>query len=205
MIVARTIEEAWFQACRECMKNGYEYRIGRGSFEGHVRKQLSHLALKIVKPETRPLTIFWKGIAIATATDNQIDKYFTDYIINPDKKENEEYTYGSRIAPYLEDVIDMLSQTPGTNQATIEVGRPEDIRLEYPPCLRILSWKVIPDGLQLTSFWRSWDGRNGFPVNVGGLQLLNEFIAFESGLKSGPQVLYSDGFHIYDMSWEDFR
>ena len=203
MIIAKTIEEAWFLACQECMKNGYEYKIDKGSFQGHIRKQLPHLALKITEPWTRPLAIFWKGYAIST--DNEIDSYFTDYLINSEKKENEEYTYGSRVAPYLEDILDMLSEFPGTNQATIEVGRPEDILLEHPPCLRVLSWKVTPEGLQLTSFWRSWDGRNGFPVNVGGLQLLNEFIASEAELTIGPLVLYSDGFHIYDMSWRDFQ
>jgi len=204
MIIAKTIEEAWFLACRECMESGYTYTIERGSFEGHRRKQLPHLAIEITEPQTRPLAVFYKGHAIFT--DQQIEDYFISYMFTPQRKaDKEEYTYADRIWDYLHYITGMLSETPYTNQATISIARPGDSCLKDPPCLREISWKVNPEGLQLTSFWRSWDGRNAFHINVGGLQLLNEYVAFHSGLKTGSQVLYSDGFHIYDMSWKDFE
>jgi len=121
MITAKNIEGAWFLACQDCIKNGYQYKIDRGSFPGHERKQLPHLAMKITSPWTRPLAIFWKGQAISA--DAQIEDYFVNYLMNPEKQENEEYTYGGRIAPYLPYIIDMLIHSPGTNQATIEVGK----------------------------------------------------------------------------------
>ncbi len=91
--------------------------------------------------------------------------------------------------------------TPDTNQAIIEVGRPEDVDLADPPCLRFVSWKKVNDRLQLTVFFRSWDVANGLPFNLGGLQLLNESIANLVGIPVGELIAYSDGLHAYDMSY----
>jgi len=107
--------------------------------------------------------------------------------------------------PRLDTLIEMLRESPGTNQATIEIARPEDILLESPPCLRVLSWKVIESELWLTSFWRSWDLYAALSTNLGGLQLLNEMIAEAAGLETGAQIAYSDGAHIYDHFWGLFE
>ena len=139
------------------------------------------------------------------ATDNSIQEYFVDYLINPEKGEGEDYTYGERLMPHLDTLITMLRETPGTNQAAIEVARPEDILLESPPCLRVLSWKVVEGKLWLSSFWRSWDLYAARPTNLGGLQLFNEMVAEMVGLESGPQVAYSDGAHIYDHFWGFYK
>jgi len=199
MDVYRTIGEAWLNVCQRCLAQGRTYVITRGSYEGQQRKQLDHLAFMITHPGTRPLGVEYKGTPISD--DESIQRYFEDYLINPRLAENEQYTYASRVAPHLEAIAEMLYKTPGTNQATIEVGRPEDIDLSDPPCLRVLSWKVTPGGLQLTSFWRSWDLYAALPTNLGGLQLLNELVAEWAGLSPGPLVCYSDGGHIYDHCW----
>ena len=195
----RTIGEAWLNVNQECLA-GRTYTIDRGSFEGHQRKQLDTLAFVITRPETRPLGVSYRGTDISS--DDSIYNYFVNYLVNPTVAVNEAYTYASRIAPYLPDIAMMLGKTPNTNQAIIEVGRPEDTRLDDPPCLRILSWKVTPGGLQLTTFWRSWEVYAALPVNLGGLQLLNEMMAEWAGLKPGLQVCYSDGAHKYDHSWK---
>lgn len=202
MITARTLEEAWFLANRACITNGYIYRIERGSYQGQQRKQLSGLALKITHPEIRPLAPLTQGPPVAT--DDSIFDYFVNYLINPEKAKGEDYTYGQRLMPHLPMLIEMLKETPLTNQATIEIAKPEDVLLESPPCLRVLSWKVIDNKLWLSSFWRSWDLYAALSTNLGGLQLLNEMIAEATKLVSGPQVAYSDGGHIYDHFWNLF-
>lgn len=198
-----TIDEAWWWACRTCTREGIVYIIERGSYVGQKRKQLYSLAILILRPGTRPLAPIVRGIPVAD--DESIQRYFEDYLISPELRPNEQYTYGSRIAPHLEYVAEMLRETPNTNQAILEVGRPEDVYLADPPCLRILSWKCVEGCLQLSAFFRSWDLETGFPMNVGGLQLLNEMMAEWAKLESGPLVLYSDGAHLYDHSWPRFQ
>ncbi len=200
MKIYRTIGEAWLIVNQECLAEGRIYKIDRGSFEGHQRKQLDTLAFIITHPETKPLGFSYKGQGISTEDD--IWTYFMDYLISPMVTLNETYTYGNRIEPYLRPVAKMLRDTPHTNQATIEVARPEDVLLSDPPCLRLLSWKVTPNGLQLTTFWRSWDLYAALPVNLGGIQLLNEMMAEWAALESGPLVCYSDGAHLYDYCWD---
>jgi len=200
----RTIGEAWLRNCLLCLEQGRAYTIQRGSYAGQQRKQLDMLAFVIEQPGERPLGIEYRGQPVSS--DAAIEAYYRDYLISPHKRKNEQYTYGERIEPYLERLCWMLIDTPHTNQATIEVARPEDIWLDDPPCLRVLSWKVVPCGwLQLSSFWRSWDLCSGFPTNLGGLQLLNEYIAGCTGLEAGPMGCYSDGAHLYDHSWGMFE
>lgn len=196
----RTIGEAWLNVCRRCLEQGRTYTITRGSYVGQQRKQLDQLAFVITHPGTRPLGIDHRGMPISD--DESIHRYFEDYLIDPRLAEKEQYTYASRIAPNLEAIAEMLRESPETNQATIEVGRPEDIVLPDPPCLRVLSWKATPAGLQLSSFWRSWDLYAALPTNLGGLQLLNETMAEWAELSPGPLACYSDGGHIYDHCWK---
>ena len=135
--------------------------------------------------------------------------------MNPELAENETYTYASRInhtmpkgGTQLDRVIDMLRQTPLTNQAVIEVATPDDLDICYgkdgkldPPCLRLLDFKVLPaEGdlfLTVSSYFRSWDLWAGFPSNLGGIELLKQFVASEANLSNGSMYAYSAGAHIY--------
>lgn len=201
MIARSTIGDAWLYAIRHCMDTGRDYTVWRGSYEGQRRRQLDSLAFLITNPGTRPLAVENPYTRQPVSNDEQITTYFCDYLINPEKRKNEQYTYAQRLAPNLEAVVKMLHDTPNTNQATINVGRYGDVELSDPPCLRVLSWKLTPNGLQLSSFWRSWDLFNGLPMNLGGLQLLNEAVAEWAGYKPGYLVCYSDGAHVYKDMW----
>lgn len=203
MLEYRTIGEAWLNCCQLCLEQGRTYTIQRGSYVGQQRKQLDTLAFIITHPETRPLGIEYRGQPISS--DDAILTYFQDYLISPYCPPNTQYTYGQRVEPQLEAVCEMLRQTPDTNQAIIEVGKPGDVWLDDPPCLRLISFKALPEGLQMTTFWRSWDLCAGLPMNLGGLQLLLEFVAEWAGLKPGRQVCVSDGAHLYDHSWRIFK
>lgn len=204
-IKAWNLEEAWRLTCKEVMVNGKDYQVERGSYVGQQRRQLLHLMLMVRRPGDRPLAPLVPPGENAVTNEEAIQRYFTDYLMCSTLAENEQYTYGNRIDQYLEHVARMLTKTPHTNQAVIEISRPEDILLNDPPCLRVLDWKVIDDTLWLSSYWRSWDVHGALPVNLGGLQLLNEMMAEWVGLWPGPQVAYSSGAHIYEHAWEWVR
>lgn len=103
-----------------------------------------------------------------------------------------------------------------------------------PPCLRLIDFKIIPndvtygldigckikdaiynedDGiyhktqLNLTMhiYFRSWDLWAGLPTNLGGLQLLKEYVADECGLIDGKMYCYSSGLHLYKYQEEIAR
>ncbi|NWF74956.1 MAG: hypothetical protein HXY53_00040 [Nitrospirae bacterium] len=159
----------------------------------------------------------------APTTRQYIDDYFVNYLMNPELAENETYTYASRIqhkmpdgGTQLERIIQILKETPLTNQAVIEIATPEDLDVCYgkdgkldPPCLRLLDFKVLPLNnhlvLTVSAYFRSWDLWAGFPTNLGGIELLKQFIASETNLKNGPIYAYSAGAHIYGYQEEIAR
>lgn len=196
------IPDAWYQSNILCIREGYTYTIERGSYVGQQRKQLAFHAFEIVHPETKPLGITYDRHAISD--DDSIYAYFINYLIAPKASDKEQYTYGDRIYKYIDVIANMLHDTPNTNQAIIEIAQPQDILLPDPPCLRLISFKVIQGILQMTTFWRSWDAFNGLPDNLGGLQLFFEMIGELADIPTGRQICVSDGIHIYDHAWRYF-
>lgn len=221
LIEAKTIDEAWFQAIKATLddQHAFSYQIQKGSFEGQgVRRQLYSLAIQIEFPETRPLSPMVPEGFTAPTSDDNIEKYFADKLMNPEPGINEEYTYSQFIVPHLPVVIEMLQKTPHTNHAVINVGDSLDYSTrdaeagitipaqahvyEHPPCLRCLQWIYTDGHLHLYTFWRSWDLFAGLPENLGGLQLLNEYVAMETGYETGTLNAFSSGAHIYGYQHE---
>ncbi len=68
-------------------------------------------------------------------------------------------------------------------------------------CLRgIDTW--IEDGkLHFWVYFRSWDLWGGFPVNLGGIQLLKEYMAAEIGVEDGPMIVACKDLHVYEHTW----
>lgn len=95
-----------------------------------------------------------------------------------------------------------LKETPETNRGIIEVGKPEDLLLEHPPCMRLLHFKVRYGRLHMFSYFRSWDAWGGLPANLGALQLVKEFLAEELNVEDGQMFLTSMGLHIYSGEWK---
>jgi thymidylate synthase len=102
----------------------------------------------------------------------------------------------------------------GNNHCYINVGNVDSgFAYEVPykhegerrtsPCLRGLDFK-IKDGQLITSVvFRSWDLYAGFPENMGGFTLLNEYIADQlEGVKPGPLAFTSAGLHCYGYQME---
>lgn len=225
LIHAKTISDAWFQLLYNLFDYAYVQHIQMGSFEKEQhRLQYPGIAVFIEHPEVDMVPVIPPHMGIPAPTSKEyIEDYFANYLMNPELSENETYRYASRIhAPMpeggtqLERVINILKETPLTNQAVIEIGTPQDLDICYgkdgkldPPCLRLLDFKVIPLQsklvLTVTAYFRSWDLWAGFPTNLGGIELLKQYISQETGLENGPIYAYSAGAHIYGYQEEIAR
>ena len=222
---AKSISDAWFQLIYNIFDKSYTQKIQRGSFEQEqYRLQYPGIAVYIERPYEDMIPIIPPALNIPSPTTMEyIEDYFANYIMDPQLAEYETYRYASRIhhtmpngGAQLDRVVEMLKQTPLTNQAIIEIGSPEDHdvcigndgKLD-PPCLRLLDFKVIPSSeelvLSLSCYFRSWDLWAGFPTNLGGLELLKQYVADEAGVGNGPLYAYSAGAHIYGYQEEIAR
>jgi thymidylate synthase len=214
---AKTIADAWFQLIYNIFDYSYTQQIQKGSFEKEqYRLQYPGLAVFIEHPDQDIVPVIPPALGIPSPTTMEyIQDYFANYLMDPELTENETYRYSSRIhqpmpegGTQLERAIAMLKDTPLTNQAVVEIANPEDFDTCYgkdgnfdPPCLRLLDFKAVPqDGdlaLTVTVYFRSWDLWAGFPSNLGGIELLKQYVAEETGLKNGAMFAYSAGAHIY--------
>ncbi len=198
-IVATSLDEAWHLTLRACLSDGLIYRIDRGSFAGSHRLEIPFLSLEISDPFQQLIPIVPMGVPAPTSQE-YVDDYLL-YLMTSVKEENEQYTYGSRLAPFLHTAIDMLKATPQTNQACLEVARPDDILLDDPPCLRMVQFKARPNRLDMLCVFRSWDLWAGLPSNLAALCQMGRYVAEESGLQFGTVYTVSMGAHLYEYAW----
>lgn len=206
-IFARTIEEAWQLVMWLCVRNGYDYKVEQGSYVGQTRRQLPYVQIVITEPWTRPLAPRMpEGLSIPPPTsDEKIETYFANYLMTEELRKNEQYTYGSYIVPQLLRIIELLKVSRGmTNQACVTIGDKGSVNLSDPPCLKVISFKVVNGRLAMTVYFRSWDLFCGLPENLGGLQLLKNYVLNELkeagfNLRDGGLIAFSDGLHIYEQ------
>jgi thymidylate synthase len=245
-IEARTLDEAYFQLILKCYETGYDISVDEGSNKGGRRLELPVAAGFIHYPHTRPLAPIMPPGIPATTTDEKIERYFTDYLMNPEVGENEEYKYATWINGEIENkslpmihkestnkwtTVDRTFATWqtesqldwcirhfkekgfGNNHCFITVGDPQiNFNYDFPykdetdrktsPCLRGLDIKVKDNKVLLGIIYRSWDLFAGFPTNMGGFTLLNQYVAEQLGIEPGPLSFYSQGLHCYDYQIE---
>ena len=183
-IDAFDLDDAWFQCLAEILEHGYVYTITRGSYEGQKRLEFDFVTVRVRKPAHQIIPIIPEGMSIPAPTDMEYILHALDYL---EAREKVMRIY--------------KTQGPGTNQATMEIGMPSDIKLNDPPCLRIIDTRVRYGKLHFILYFRSWDLWGGFPSNLGGLQLVKQYMAEEIGVKDGEIIAVSKGLHLYDYSW----
>ena len=204
-VKAVTIQDAWREAMWLCITNGWDFVVKGGSYVGQIRKQLESVHIEITDPGQRPLApIMPPGIPGPT-NDDKIAAYFERYILSDRKETNEVYTYGEFVIKQLHHIINLLNKSQGnTNQARIAVGDIATTHLADPPCLNTINLKVVSGQLNMAVVFRSWDLYAGLPENLGGLQLLKEYILSQLTFPctDGKLIAFSDGLHIYDQYFE---
>ncbi len=197
-IEATDIPDAWHQCVFQILEHGFRYIIDKGSYKGTERLEFDWITVYIKYPQTRPLepklpTHY--NIPDPVAPD-YIESY-VPYLMTPQKEPGEQYTYGSRIFDQINIWIEIFKSTPNTNQAVLQVARPQDCLLSDPPCLRHIDMRVKDGQLIFYPYFRSWDLWNGFPANLGGIVYLQEYMATEIGIAPGPFICSSKGLHLY--------
>ena len=204
-IEARDLPEAWFKCIRRCLLEGREYTISKGSFEGTKRKEFDFITIVVKNPGSRPLApTVPQGVPVPT-NDTEIEKYLS-YLLTSERQPNELYTYGEDLAPQVEEVIRRYKRDGfENNQLCMSVGNKQSLFLEHSQCLRLVDTRIREGKLIFFVYFRSWDLWGGFPVNLGGLQLLKEYMADAIGVKDGELMACSKGLHIYSSTWEFAR
>jgi len=84
------------------------------------------------------------------------------------------------------------------NQMCIQIAQPTDVLLKDPPCLRTIDTRIQDGQLNFYIYFRSWDLWGGFPSNLAGISLLQEYMAIEIGVEPGEFICTSKGLHLYD-------
>jgi len=225
-IEAFDLDDAWFQCLLRILQHGYVYKIDRGSYKGQQRLEFDFVTLHVKNPAHQIIPIMPEGSSIPPPTSMDYVKQYLQYLLTSHKTETEDYTYGERLVDpkakietevngkkmvkemplqcnQIEEVIKIYkTQGPGTNQAIMEIGMPSDIKLEDPPCLRLIDTRVRYGKLHFILYFRSWDLWGGFPSNLGGLELTKQYMADEIGVGSGEIIACSKGLHLYEYAWE---
>lgn len=200
VIKAFDIPDAWHKCLREIMNVGYKWKIERGSFEGHERLEFDNINITIQNPSMRPLIPDVPN-GVPPPTDQKSVNDYIELLMTPNTFDYQ-YTYGERISAQMDDAIKMLKETPMTNQCTIEIGQPSDIKIKDPPCLRLIDCRIRYGKLHFFVYFRSWDLWGGFPPNLAGIQTVKEWMAKEVGVEDGTLNAWSKGLHLYDFQWE---
>jgi len=202
VIEARDLSEAWFLSLGKALTEGREYKIDRGSYAGQHRKEIDFAVVKIQFPGTRPLVPDVPLGVPAPVTQEYIDGYLP-YLMTGYKEDNEQYTYGEDLEKQIPEVIRMYKEDGfNTNQGYMAVGNSESIYLNDPQCLRGVDTRISDGKLHFFVYFRSWDLWGGFPANLGGIQILKEYMSSEIGVEDGELIASSKGLHLYEYTWD---
>jgi thymidylate synthase len=225
-IDAFDLDDAWFQCLNAILEKGQVYKITRGSYAGERRLEFDFITVRVRKPSHQIIPLIPEGLSIPAPTSMEYVNEYLQYLLTGEKTETEDYTYGERLVEpkvKIEEVVSgekMVKDMPlkvnqieevikiyktegfGTNQAIMEIGMPSDIKLKDPPCLRLIDTRVRYGKLHFIVYFRSWDLWGGFPSNLGGLQLVKQYLAEEIGVEDGEIIACSKGLHLYEYAWE---
>lgn len=225
-IDAFDLDDLWFQCLSAILEKGHVYTITRGSYEGQKRLEFDFVTMRARKPAHQIIPIIPEGMNIPAPTDMEYISGYLSYLMTGTKTETEDYTYGERLVEprvrfkekvngkemvrempiggnQIEEVIKMYkTHGHGTNQAVMEIGMPSDIALADPPCLRLIDTRIRYGKLHFILYFRSWDLWGGMPSNLGGLQLVKQYMAEEIGVEDGEIIACSKGLHLYDHCWD---
>jgi len=201
-VEARDIPDAWFQCISKILDVGFKYEVQQGSYVGQTRLEFEWITVHIKYPYATPYDLMLPDIPYHLGIPNPVVNGYVEqylpYLMSEEIQPGEDYTYGSRIVPQIHGaMVNLLRETPGTNQAILQVARPEDHELTDPPCLRHIDMRVKDNTLIFYPYFRSWDLWGGFPANLAGIAVLQKYIADLLEVDLGPMVCSSKGLHIY--------
>lgn len=96
-IEARSLDDCWFQLLEKTFSIGRNYIKTSGSRQGMKMRKLDYVSCFIHNPHTRPLAPIMPQGQTPPTTDEKIEKYFTNYLMNSKLAKNEHYKYSTWI------------------------------------------------------------------------------------------------------------
>ena len=213
-IEATDLPDLWFQGLYALINKGRRFKIDHGSFAGEDRIELDYFTALVKYPGHRPLIPqIPDGMGIPNPVDmdyikggGKIARSYLEYLMTDRKFENESYTYGERIAPQIDKIIERYKKDGHrSNQNVLQVAKPSDLDLDDPPCLRHIDTRIQDNKLHFFIYFRSWELWAGLPANLAGIQYLKEYMADSIGVEDGEMVVASKGLHIYGHAEEIAR
>lgn len=110
-------------------------------------------------------------------------------------------SYGSRVAPHLENLIELLSKNPDARQAVLTIND-TSLHLLTPskhhPCTLTIQFLVRNGLLNMCVNMRSNDAIKGVTTDVVVFRLLQLYVANRLGLKAGLYRQSAGSLHVYD-------
>jgi len=101
-VVGRTHDEVWFKLLYELCENGRIYKIDEGSYKGDFRLEFDFVIGEITEPVRYtdsgvrlPLAVTAPEGCPVPTTDEDIEKYFVNYLMDSNKEPNEDYRYST--------------------------------------------------------------------------------------------------------------
>jgi len=200
-----TPRDAWLYALHQIEQNG----TNLVTEDGQLIREILNLSLTIQNPLSG-YPISGSGWDLPA-----LDRYASQLL----NKENPgfDYTYGNRLRAYeciftdsdvgslqtikwdqINLIIGKLKKDKNTRRALAITWRPDrDIVADHSPCLIVLDFVIRQSKLYLTAFFRSQDLKRAWPSNVYGLAKLQEIIAHQVGIQTGPLTTMSVSAHYY--------
>lgn len=207
-IEATDLSDSWFQTIYKIIEHGKKFVIDKGSFEGQKRLEFDYITIHIKYPGNIPLLPKinpYLGIPDPVA-DGYLDDYIP-YLMTGEEKEGESYTYGQRICGSDLNQMEMMIETykkfgHRNNQMILTVGKPSDMSLTDPPCLRHIDTRIMNGKLHFFPYFRSWDLWGGFPANLAAIEIMKQYCSSEIGVDNGEIIASSKGLHLYKYVFE---
>lgn len=222
-IEEESIPFAWRQTLSAIMEDGVEDETQWGEvFEKQSRAKYVHRCLIHIR---QPLEDMVDDMAPFTRKYGE--EYAMRYLLGKPEtrvgeedvrlEEDEVYTYASRARwdrndrarfnrepiDQLNSVINQLREDPYSRRAFVTIGRPWDVTLDEPACLRSYVFQRLDEEtLGLTLFMRSNDAFGATHANQYGFARLGEFVAMHTGYSKLRMTLLSANMHVYGDSWD---
>jgi len=170
-----------------------------------TEEQLSQYISYIMSDDKSPNESYTYGNRICN-TKLPIDYFEENFFFKKDIEKNLIKTKNKEkhevIINQIDVIISYLKKGHGTNQAILQIAQPNDLLLKDPPCLRHIDLKVKDKTLHFFPYFRSWDLWAGMPLNLAGISMLQQYMAYKLKIKTGDIIVTTKGGHIYEYVFD---
>lgn len=214
VVEGRCIPEVWEKSISELWNKGVyvETEYGNSSRDCTM--------LMIIREPMREPRIHKAGLMVGKLS--QLEEYVHEVCdgIHDDYVKNGTwpYTYHERLRSYscfnetvdqIGYVLEKLAKTPYSRRAQAITWKPwVDPKIDDPPCLQRVWFRIYEDRLIMETCWRSRDAMKAAFMNIYALTALQRRMAEELSKRMGKVVSpgeyvdFSNSYHIYETDFE---